>query len=88
MLKIKQKGLVDTPNIFNLIKKSDLSIKLATLATKAKLQAEQDQIVKLKAFESSYFGGKSRFEDHEKQHYLLFQPAYRYFKTVAKTKLK
>ena len=37
--------------------------KVATLATKAELKAEQDKIIKLQAFDSSYFCGKSHFED-------------------------
>ena len=34
---IKQKGLVDIFNIYNLVKNSDLNTKLATLATKANI---------------------------------------------------
>ena len=37
--------------------------KVATLSTKVELKAEQDKIVKLQAFASSYFSGKSHFED-------------------------
>ena len=33
------------------------------LAGKAELKAEQDKIVKLQAFDSSHFLGKSHFED-------------------------
>ena len=39
--------------------------------------------MKLKAFDSSYFSGKSHFEDDGSQNYLLFQPVYRYFKNVS-----
>ena len=46
--KIKQKKLVDKSDISNLIKISDLNTKLAALAAKAQLKAEQDKIVKLK----------------------------------------
>ena len=35
---------------------------------------------KLKAFDSSYFHGKSHFEEDGTQNYLLFQPIQRYFK--------
>ena len=45
--------------------------KIATLAKKAELKAEQDEIVKLQAFRSSYFLGKSHFEDDYTQHYLV-----------------
>ena len=30
-------------------------------------------------FDSSYFRGKSYFEDDDTRNYLLFQPVYRYF---------
>ena len=46
--------------------------KLETLATKAKLKAEQDKIIKLKAFDSSCFRGKSHFEGDDTQNYLVF----------------
>ena len=39
-------------------------MKLATLATKARLKAEQNRLEKLQAFYLSYFCGKSYFEDH------------------------
>ena len=35
---------------------------------------------KLKAFDSSYFIGKSHFEEDSAQNYLVFQPLIRYFK--------
>ena len=41
--------------------------------------------MKLQAFLSSYFRDKNNFEDYDKQNYLVFQPVYRYFKTVANT---
>ena len=37
---------------------------------------------KLKTFDSSYFIGKSHFDDGS-QNYLVFQPMYRYFKWIA-----
>ena len=40
------------------------------------------KIVKLQAFDSNYFC-KSHFEDDGMQNYLVLQPVYRYFKTVA-----
>ena len=55
--KIKEKKLVDQSDISNLIKNSDLNTKLATLATKSQLKAEQDKIVKLQTFKSNYFCG-------------------------------
>ena len=37
----------------------------------------------LKTFHSSYFIGKSHFEEDRTQNYLVFQPKYRYFKRSA-----
>ena len=83
--KIKVKGLVDKSGISNLAKNSDLSSKFATSATKPKLKAEQDKIVKLQAFDSNYVHGKSHFEDDDTQNYSVFQPGSKYFKIVANT---
>ena len=41
---------------------------------------------KLKTFDSSYFIGKSHFEEDGTQNYLVFQPINRYFKVIANTK--
>ena len=38
---------------------------------------------KLKAFDSSYFIGKSHFKEGGTQNYLVFQPINRYFKVIA-----
>ena len=59
--------------------------KVATLATKAELKAEQDKIVKLQAFDSSYFHGKNKFEDDVNQNYSVFQPMCRCFKKISNT---
>ena len=40
---------------------------------------------KLKAFDSSYFIGKSHFEEDGTQSYLVFQSLNRYFKMIANT---
>ena len=58
ILDAKVKVLIDKSNTFNLVKNSDLNTKLATLATKAYLKWEQDKIVKLQAFDLSYFCSK------------------------------
>ena len=79
---MKEKGLVDKSDISGFIDSSGLDKKLATLATKADLKAEQDKIVKLQVFDSSYFRGKKYFEDDAKQNNLELQPVHRYFKTV------
>ena len=57
--------------------------KIITLATKAELKVEQDKIIKLQAFDSSYFRDKSHFVDEDStQNYLVFQPMYRFFKNI------
>ena len=56
-----------------------LNEKIATLATKADLKAEQGKIKKLQAFDSSYFRDKSHFENNGTQSYLVFQPVLRLF---------
>ena len=60
---IKSKSLVDESAISEFINNSDLDRKLATLATKAELKDEQDKIIRFQAFNSSYFRGKSHFEE-------------------------
>ena len=45
---------------------------MATIATEKELKAEQDKIVKLQAFDSSYFHAKSRFGDDGMQNYFRF----------------
>ena len=39
--------------------------KVSKLGTKAELKVEQGKILKLQAFDSSYFWGKNHFEDYE-----------------------
>ena len=58
---IKQKELVNKSDISNCLKKSELNIKLATLATKAELKTEQEQMVKLQTYDLRYFVGKNFF---------------------------
>ena len=43
----------------------------------------ENESKKLKTFDSSYFIGKSYFEEDGNQNYLVFQPMYRYFKMIA-----
>ena len=69
-------------NISNLVKNSNLNTKLATLATKAELKADEDEIVKFQGFDLIYFRCKVHFENDGAQKNLVFQPAYKYFKTV------
>ena len=53
-----------------------------TQVSKAESKAEQDEIVRFQAFDSSYFRNKSHFEDAGIQNYLQFQPIYRYVKNI------
>ena len=78
---------MDQSDISNLVNNSEFKQKLSTLATKAELTAEQDEIVKLQAFDSNYVCGKSHSEDDGTQNHLVFQLVSRYFKTVANTQL-
>ena len=46
----------------------------------AKIIELENNIKKLKTFDSIYFKGKSHFEEDSVQNYLVFQPMYRYLK--------
>ena len=46
---------------------------------KAKYLLVQNELNKLKAFDSGYFIGKSHFEEDGAQNYLVFQPLIKYF---------
>ena len=82
-VKIKDRGLVNRSDISGFIDNSGLDKKIKALVTKAKLeQDKQDKIVKLEAFNFSYFHGKSHSDDGM-QNYFVFQPVYRYFKKIA-----
>ena len=52
-------------------------------SNKSKHLLIENELKKLKAFYSSYFIGRSHFEEVDTQTYLLFQPMYRYFKRIA-----
>ena len=60
----------------NLITKTDFDAKMPNLDRKI------TSLKKLETFDSIYFCGKSHFEDDGTQNYLVFQPMYRYFKTI------
>ena len=45
----------------------------------------QNEFKKLKTFDSSYFMGKSHFEEDSTQNYLVFQPIKKYFKMITNT---
>ena len=72
----------------NLITKPDFDVKLSSLnrkvtANKTKHFLIENEMKKLKTFDSSYFIGKSHFEEDVTQNYLVYQPMYRYFKIIA-----
>ena len=51
-------------------------------ANKTKNLLVENNFKKLKTFDSSYFIGKSHFEEDVAQNYLVFQPINRYFKVI------
>ena len=68
----------------NLITKTDFDAKLPTqskvTSNKSKHLLVENELNKLKTFYSSYFTGKSHFDEDGTQNYLVFQPIVRYFK--------
>ena len=73
-----------------MITKIEFDAKLSTLnreitANKSKHLLAVNELNKLKTFNSSYFIGKSHFEEDVTQNYLVFQPINKYFKVVANT---
>ena len=81
-----------TANVFNariaqanLITKTEFDSKLSSLhrkitSKKTKHLLVQNELNKLNIFDSSYFIGKSHFEENDTQNYLVFQPINRCFK--------
>ena len=45
----------------------------------------ENEVNKLKTFNSSYFIGKSHFEEDGTHNYLVFQPIVKYFKVITDT---
>ena len=69
----------------NLVTKTDFDAKLLSLnrkitSNKTKHVLVENELNKLKTFDSGYFIGKSHFEEDGTQNYLVFQPIFRYFK--------
>ena len=67
----------------NLITKTEFDSKLSSLNRKITKNKTghllvQNELNKLNTFDSSYFIGKSHFEDDGTQNYLVFQPVYIY----------
>ena len=54
-------------------------------ANKSKNLLVENELKKLKTFDSSYFIGKSHFEEDGTQNYLVFQPINRYFEVIVNT---
>ena len=52
---------------------------------KSKHLLVENELNKLKTFDSSYFIGKSHFGEDGTQNYLIFQPMYRYFRLITNT---
>ena len=46
----------------------------------------ENELKKLKTFDSTYFQPKSYFEEHGTPKYLVFQPMHKYFKKIGNTK--
>ena len=72
----------------NLITKTDFDAKLTRINRKITEDKTENLLVKnelnkLKSFDSSYFIGKSDFEEDGTQNYLVFQPINKYLKVVA-----
>ena len=70
--------------------KTDFDAKLSSLnkkitSNKTKHVLVENELNKLKTFDSGYFIGKSHFGEDGTQNYLVFQPMYRYFKMITNT---
>ena len=70
--------------------KTDFDAKLSRInrkitEKKSKNILVENELNKLKTFDSSYFIGKSHFEEDGTQNYLVFQPLNKYFKVIANT---
>ena len=52
-------------------------------SNKTKHLLVENELKKLETFDLSYFKGKIHFEEGGTQHYLVFQPIQRYFKSIA-----
>ena len=69
----------------NLITKTNFDAKLSSLnrkstQNKTKHLFVENELKKVKTFDSSHFRGKSHFEEDGTQNYLVFEPMLRYFK--------
>ena len=55
-------------------------------ANKTKNESIKNELKQLKIFASSYFIGKSHFEEDSTEKYLVLQPLSKYFKIIANKK--
>ena len=62
------------------------SIDTKITSNKSKHLLVENELKKLKTFDSSYFKGKNHFEEYGTQNYLVFKPMYRYFKKIGSTR--
>ena len=61
------------------------ALKIKIAVNKTKNGSIENQLKKLKPFDSSYLIGKSHFEEDSTQNYLVFQPLNKYVKLIAST---
>ena len=71
----------------NLITKTEFDAKLSSLnrkiiSNKSKHLLVENELKKLKTFDSIYFIEKSHFEEDGTHSYLVFEPMYKYFKKI------
>ena len=71
----------------SLITRTDFDAELSSLnrkitAKKSRHLFVENELKKLKTFDSSYFIDKYDFGEDDTQNYLIFQPMYRYFKII------
>ena len=79
--RLARANLVAKTNFDNIV--SSLNNKVAI--NKTKNDSIENELKKLKTFNSSYFIGKSHFQEDGTQNYLVFQPLNKYFKIIANT---
>ena len=74
----------------NLVTETDFDNKVPSLdskisVNKTKNESFENELKKLKTFDSIYVRSKSHFEEYGTQNYLVFQPLNIYFKVIANT---
>ena len=62
-----------------------MSLNKKVTQNKSKHFLVENELNKLKTFDSGYFIGKSHFGEDHTQNYLVFQPMYRYFRLITNT---